>query len=79
MSEATERSYSGKVLVRLPSTLHRDLAEAAEEEGVSLNQFILGALAGTVQWRQHHTEEERRAARAQRALLEASGQAVPGG
>lgn len=78
MSEP-ERVYSGKVLVRLPSTLHRDLAEAAEDEGVSLNQFVLGALAGAVQWRQQHTEEERRMARAHRATVEASGQAVPGG
>ncbi|MCL2391651.1 MAG: type II toxin-antitoxin system HicB family antitoxin [Oscillospiraceae bacterium] len=31
--------YSGKFVVRLPRTLHRRLAEEAEREGVSLNQY----------------------------------------
>jgi antitoxin HicB len=37
--------YSGKFVVRVPRSLHRQLAEAAEREGVSLNQFINVALA----------------------------------
>lgn len=32
--------YSGKFNVRLPRSLHRELAEAAKEEGVSLNQYV---------------------------------------
>jgi predicted RNase H-like HicB family nuclease len=37
--------YSGKFVVRLPKRLHRRLAEAAEREGVSLNQYIVGLLS----------------------------------
>ena len=32
--------YSGKFVVRVPRSLHRDLVGTAEEEGVSLNQYI---------------------------------------
>lgn len=37
--------YSGRITVRVTKTLHRDLALAAEEEGVSLNLLIGTALA----------------------------------
>lgn len=40
--------YSGKFVVRVPRSLHRELVEAAEEEGVSLNQYINVALARVV-------------------------------
>jgi antitoxin HicB len=42
---------SGRLLVRMPRTLHAQLARAAEHEGVSLNQFITGALSSAVTWR----------------------------
>lgn len=41
-------SFGGKVLLRLPKSLHRQLALIAEREGVSLNQFIVSALAEKV-------------------------------
>ena len=41
-------SHGGKVLLRLPKSLHRQLALIAEREGVSLNQFIVSALAEKV-------------------------------
>ncbi len=41
---------SGRLLLRMPSTLHEDVAQAAAAEGVSLNQFICTTLAGAVQW-----------------------------
>lgn len=41
-------AYSGRFLLRLPKRLHAELAAQAEEEGVSLNQFVSTALAGTV-------------------------------
>jgi predicted RNase H-like HicB family nuclease len=41
-------SYGGKVLLRLPKGLHRQLALIAEREGVSLNQFIVAALSEKV-------------------------------
>ncbi len=48
---ASDSPYSGKFLVRCPKTLHGALALAAEREGVSLNQFVMGALAAAVGWR----------------------------
>lgn len=40
------QAYSGKFVVRLPRSLHRRLAESAEREGVSLNQYVVALLAG---------------------------------
>jgi antitoxin HicB len=37
--------YSGKMLVRMPKTLHRRLIERAEIEGVSANQLAVALLA----------------------------------
>lgn len=37
--------YSGKFNLRLPRSLHRDLAEAAERDGVSLNQYVVMLLS----------------------------------
>jgi len=37
--------YSGKFVVRMSRSLHRDLVQHAEAEGVSLNQYINIALA----------------------------------
>lgn len=36
--------YSGKFNLRLPRSLHRSLAEAAERDGVSLNTYVTGLL-----------------------------------
>jgi antitoxin HicB len=44
-------SYSGRFVTRVPKSLHAELVLAAADEGVSLNQFVTGALAGAVQWR----------------------------
>jgi hypothetical protein len=51
-SGAPAASHSGRLLVRMPQSLHTELAEAAEREQVSLNQFITLALAAAVGWRQ---------------------------
>jgi antitoxin HicB len=40
-----ELDYSGKLVVRLPKSLHRHAAYAANREGVSLNQFIVSSIA----------------------------------
>jgi antitoxin HicB len=37
--------HSGKFNLRLPRSLHRRLAESAEREGVSLNQYVVGLLS----------------------------------
>ncbi|HEY8596869.1 MAG TPA: toxin-antitoxin system HicB family antitoxin [Thermomicrobiales bacterium] len=36
--------YSGKLNLRLPKSLHRQLAEGADREGVSLNSYIVTLL-----------------------------------
>jgi predicted RNase H-like HicB family nuclease len=41
-------SFGGKVLLRLPKSLHRQSAIIAQREGVSLNQFIVSTLAEKV-------------------------------
>jgi RNA polymerase sigma-B factor len=45
--------HSGRLMLRMPQSLHADLAEAAEREEVSLNQYITNTLAAGVGW---HTE-----------------------
>ncbi len=40
--------YSGKFVVRVPRSLHQDLVETADREGISLNQYINVALARSV-------------------------------
>ncbi|MGQ9498402.1 MAG: type II toxin-antitoxin system HicB family antitoxin [Desulfotomaculales bacterium] len=37
--------YSGRFVVRLPKSLHRQLARLAEAEGVSLNQYVVYLLS----------------------------------
>ena len=44
----TSDQYSGKFLMRVPRTLHRELARRADLEGVSLNQYALSTLARAV-------------------------------
>jgi antitoxin HicB len=44
-------THSGRLLLRMPKTLHADLTRASEREGVSLNQFITDVLAAAVAWR----------------------------
>jgi antitoxin HicB len=55
------KEYSGKFIVRVPPSLHRDLAEMASEEGLSLNRFVVVALARAVgrpvQTRRSETED----------------------
>lgn len=41
----TESDYSGKILVRLPKSLHAKAAQVAEADAVSLNSLILTAVA----------------------------------
>jgi RNA polymerase sigma-B factor len=49
---AQQSTHSGRLLVRMPQTLHAELARVAEREGVSLNTLITGALASAVSWRE---------------------------
>ena len=38
------RNYAGKILIRVPSELHQDLAREAFESGRSINQLCLEAI-----------------------------------
>ena len=40
------REYSGKLLLRMPKSLHERLAINASQEGVSLNQYVVSRLSG---------------------------------
>ena len=71
VSEALERGepipeprvlsgHSGRLLLRMPQSLHAELARAADTEGTSLNQFITTALASAVGWRNHAAPDSRR-------------------
>jgi len=39
------RKFSGKIIVRMPPTLHEILTKLAENEGVSFNQYMVSSLA----------------------------------
>lgn len=41
-----QQEYSGKLLLRLPRSLHARLAEAAEADKVSLNTYVVTLLSG---------------------------------
>jgi antitoxin HicB len=56
--------HSGKLLVRMPRSLHAELVRASEREGTSLNAYIVAALSASVAWR--------------RAPADASATAAPG-
>lgn len=40
-----EKEYSGKILLRLPKSLHKKLVESAQKEGVSVNAYIVSLLS----------------------------------
>jgi len=63
----------GRLTLRLPDTLHQQLASLAEEEGVSLNQFIVYALTRHVTWASTARQQEVTYA----ALLKSLGEASP--
>jgi RNA polymerase sigma-B factor len=52
--------HSGRLMLRMPQSLHAELAEAAEREEVSLNQYITNTLAASLGW---HTGGDEQGAR----------------
>jgi RNA polymerase sigma-B factor len=50
-----QAAHSGRLMLRMPQSLHTELARAAEREEVSLNQFITNTLAASMRW---HAEQE---------------------
>jgi antitoxin HicB len=56
ISEPIENSgFSGKLVVRLPKSLHKKAAHAASRDGVSLNQFIVSCVSEQVGAHAHQT------------------------
>jgi RNA polymerase sigma-B factor len=49
-SSKARSGHSGRLVLRMPQSLHADLAKAAEREDVSLNQFITNTLAASLSW-----------------------------
>jgi RNA polymerase sigma-B factor len=43
--------HSGRLMLRMPQSLHAELARAAEREDVSLNQYITNTLSASLRWR----------------------------
>lgn len=52
-----DEEKSGRVLVRMPITMHKALADIAQAEGISMNRFIGGVLAVAVDWRSEYKPE----------------------
>ena len=42
------QKYSGKIVLRIPPSMHESLINLSNLEGISLNQFMLAALSRTV-------------------------------
>jgi antitoxin HicB len=55
----SDAQFSGKFLIRMPHSLHRELARRADMEDVSLNQFVVAALARWVGIDSHPTNVRR--------------------
>lgn len=64
-------SHSGKLLVRMPRSLHAELTRASEREGTSLNAYIVAALSSAVAWRRDRAGQQApgRASGLSRALV----------
>jgi predicted HicB family RNase H-like nuclease len=52
-------AHSGKLLVRMPRSLHAELTRASEREGTSLNGYIVAALSASVAWRRAAGSDQR--------------------
>jgi antitoxin HicB len=46
------KDFSGRFLLRIPKSLHAELAHEADREGVSLNQYVATTLAAAVRTKQ---------------------------
>jgi antitoxin HicB len=61
-------AHSGKLLVRMPRSLHAELVRASDREGTSLNAYIVAALSASVAWRRPGEPEQPTGAPAARGL-----------
>jgi HicB-like protein involved in pilus formation len=50
MKTMNERYFSGRITVRMPIGLHRELDNAAKAQKVSMNQLVCTVLAAELAW-----------------------------
>ena len=63
--------------IRLPESLHKNIKGVAEQEGISINQFVITAVAEKMSALLTEEYLEERAARATRARYESALAEVP--
>jgi predicted HicB family RNase H-like nuclease len=64
------RKYSGKVILRIPPSLHETMVKIAELEGVSFNQYMVSSLSKSV-GRDEVVRKKKRAITHRQTYLEA--------
>jgi predicted RNase H-like HicB family nuclease len=47
--------YKGKIALRIPRSLHKRAAQFAERDGISLNQFLISAIASKIGAEEYHS------------------------
>jgi hypothetical protein len=47
-TKGDDKGHSGRLLLRMPGSLHAELAREAEQHGTSLNQLIVGLLSRAI-------------------------------
>ncbi len=52
---ALNYSYSGKIALRMPRSLHKRAAQMAARDATSLNQFLITAIASRIGAEEYHT------------------------
>jgi predicted RNase H-like HicB family nuclease len=52
---ALNQSYSGKIVLRMPRSLHKRVAQMAERDATSINQFLVTAIAARVGAEEYHS------------------------
>jgi predicted RNase H-like HicB family nuclease len=53
-SPALNQSYSGKIALRIPRSLHKRAAQMAARDATSLNQFLITAIASRIGAEEYH-------------------------
>ena len=54
-SPALNQSYSGRIALRIPRSLHKRAAQMAARDATSLNQFLITAIASRIGAEEYHT------------------------
>ena len=58
VGQEPEKPYSGRILVRMDSELHRSVARYADKQGRSINQVMLDAVGSHLQSASGHPKEK---------------------